>query len=237
MESEWTMMSSRQSLGAPMPHAQQGRDRTWRGPACQRTQRARQLGENESRGAVGPVSGERIDAGHHGGEHRGGENGCRHDQHRVHDRTDGTARSAGAAFMLAGMADLGSGRRTHRGRWVFIRDRCYAVVVWSRSGVARLVRVRGGYSRLHLDGYRAARVIGAAERHGRSSSTLRRNCQHQQPDQQRSDQQTHALTLQQTVYDVAGRVLPGEQRVIGACLDLVPRILQTTWRQTRQGRS
>jgi len=54
-------------------------------------------------------------------------------------------------------------------------------------------------SSLHPGGCTAAMVIGAAKRHGRDGSTLRGNCQHQQPYQQRSDQQTHPFTLSQRV--------------------------------------
>ena len=57
--------------------------------------------------------------------------------------------------------------------------------------------VAGRCGALHLGGCSAAVMIGAAKRHGRSSSTLRGNCEHQQPDQKRSDQHTHSTTLTQ----------------------------------------
>ena len=44
-----------------MLHAQQRRDRTRREAACQRTRRIRQLGENDSRGALRAVSGKGVD--------------------------------------------------------------------------------------------------------------------------------------------------------------------------------
>lgn len=81
-------MFSRQSLGTPVLQMQPWRDRTWREGACQRTRRARQLGENVSRGAVGAVSSERVDAGHHGGEHHGAESRGRHCQHGIEDRPE-----------------------------------------------------------------------------------------------------------------------------------------------------
>ena len=60
-----------------------------------------------------------------------------------------------------------------------------------------VMRVVGRCSRSHLRGRTAAMVIGTAERHGRGRSTLGGNCQHQQPDQKRSDQHIHPSTLLQ----------------------------------------
>ena len=185
------MMSSRQSLGVPVLHAQQWKDRTWRGRACQRTRRTRQLGENDSRGSVGAVSGERVDAGHHGGEHRRGENGCRHGHHRTQDRADRTTRSTGAALVLAGIADLGRRRENGRGGCVFIcRSRSLGMLVLCRSD-AVVMRVVGRSGGLHLGGCTGAVVIGSTKRHGRYSSTLRGDCQHQQPHQKRSNEGHH----------------------------------------------
>ncbi len=197
MESEWTMMSSRQSLGAPMPHAQQGRDRAWREPACQRTRRTRQLGENESRGAVGPVSGEDIDAGHRGGEHRGGENGHRHSKQRAQDGPERAARSAGTALLFGGVAALRGRFRAGRRRVGFIGQGCHLMVPGCALPVAMVVRVLGRPGLLGGGGCRTAMVVRAAERHGRGSSALSGNRQNQQPDQKRSNQQTHPFTLPQ----------------------------------------
>ena len=125
-------MFSRQSLGTPVLQMQPWRDRIWREGACQRTRRTRQLGENVSRGAVGAVSGKSVDAGHHGGEHRGAESRGRHHQPGIEDRPERTAGRAGAAFVLAGLAE--SRRRVSRGRRNFVdRGRTLVMCVLGRS--------------------------------------------------------------------------------------------------------
>ncbi len=222
-------MSSRKSLGAPVLHAQQGRDRTWRGLACQRTRRTRQLGENDSRGAVGPVSGERVDAGHYGAEHRGGEKGCRHGQHRTQDRTDGTARSTCAALVLARIADLLRRRRTCRvRRRLFVSVVCHVVVLMTTAGVASAVLMLYQRALLHGGGRFATVVVRTAERHGHGSGTLRGDRQHKQPEQKRSDQQPHPLSLPQPVCRSPSPLVP-------TCACRVPK-RQCTRPQPTEGR-
>ena len=226
MDLEWTMKSSRQRLGAPVRHAQQGSDRTLRAPACQGTRRARLLGENDSRGPVGAVNGERVDMGHHGEEHRGGENGCRHSQHRTQDRADRAARSAGTALMLTGMADLERRHRGRQGRRVSIRRRHshnLRMLVILR-GCAVVVCVMGQCHRLHLHGCTAAVVTWTAKRHGRGCGTLRGNCQHQHPYQQHSDPQTHSSILTRSCGLVPRLVPPGTAQALGRFPSLCMRV-------------
>lgn len=66
---------------------------------------------------------------------------------------------------------------------------------------------------MHLRGSPAAMMIGAAERHGCGSSTLCGNCQYQQPDQKRSNQQPHSLTLPQQDCCVRTKTSPPHRRV------------------------
>jgi hypothetical protein len=49
----------------------------------------------------------------------------------------------------------------------------------------------------------APMVIRAAERHGRGGSPLRRDRQHQQPNEKRSDQQAHSQTLPHALFATA----------------------------------
>lgn len=70
-------------------------------------------------------------------------------------------------------------------------------------------RVSGQCSGLRLSACTTAVVVGTTERHGRGRSTLRGNCQHKQPDEQRSDQQPHNRTLPQWVRPRADNDLSG----------------------------
>ena len=69
------------------------------------------------------------------------------------------------------------------------------LVIWGDCAV--VMRVLGRCSRLKLRGSRAAMVIGTTECHRRGSRTLRGNCQHQRPNQKRSNEQTHIRSLPQ----------------------------------------
>jgi hypothetical protein len=188
-----------------LPQLQQGRHRTWREAACQRTRRARQLGENRSRWAVGAVSGERVDAGHHGGEHRGRELGCGHSRHRTQDRAHGAAGSAGAALVLAGIDVLGS---RSCGGCVFIRDNRSLVVLVTGLGNAAVMSMVSGCRCMHLISGMPAMVIESAERHGRGGNALRGDGENHQPDQKRSNPHTHCPTLPQRVHPAPTTTLP-----------------------------
>ena len=72
--------------------------------------------------------------------------------------------------------------------------------------------VLGRCSRMHLSRCTAAVVIGAAKRHGRGGSTLRGNRQHQQPYQQRSDQQMHSGNVPQRVRAALRATCPSPRR-------------------------
>lgn len=160
---------------------------------------SRQLCEDDSGRAVGSADRERINRPHHRVKHRGAASGLGNGRHRAHDGTGRAARSACAALVLVNVASLGCtsgiGRRRpiadglcRRGvladigacawRLAVMRDACNASFV----GVGRLC---------------TAMVGGATKRHRCGGRCLGRNCQHQQPDQQRSDQQTHACSLPQ----------------------------------------
>ena len=193
-------MSSRIGLSAPGLHAQRGRDRFRRGRACQRTRRARRLREDDSRGAVGAVGGESVDGGGQGAEHRGRKIRRRHSQHRGQDGTNRAARSAGAALLLHCRDNLRGKRRRCGIRAIAIEsgDR-FSVIMGAWRG-APVVRLHGWRCLLRMDGRPAVMVIGPAKRHDRGRSTLRRYRHHQQPDQDRSDQQTHLATVQQPVH-------------------------------------
>ena len=60
-----------------------------------------------------------------------------------------------------------------------------------------VMRVHGSGRTGLNDGVPAPVVIRAAERHGRCGGPLHRERQHQQPDQDGSDEQTHVQTLPQ----------------------------------------
>ena len=68
--------------------------------------------------------------------------------------------------------------------------------------IAMVAQKLGRSGLLGAGGCRAAMVVRAAERHGHGSSTLSGNRQNQQPDQKRSNQQTHPFTLQQAASGV-----------------------------------
>ena len=92
---------------------------------------------------------------------------------------------------------LGRSCRNGWGDRLFVRQGRGLVMLMPLRGDAVLMCVTSRWGGLHLGGCPAAMVIGSAKRHGRGSSTLRGYCQHQQPNQQRSDQQTHPSTLAQ----------------------------------------
>ena len=195
-------MSSRQSLGAPGLHPQRGRDRIWREPACQRTRASPPLREDDSRGTVRPVGGERADGGHHGRELRGCDSGRWHGERGAQDGPERAARSAGTALLLDGVTAWRERCRAGRRRVDLIGLGCHLMVPGCALPVAMVARGLGGSGLLCAGGCRATMVIRPAKGHGRGSSALSGNRQNQQPDQERSNQQTHAMTLQQAVSGV-----------------------------------
>lgn len=190
-------MSSRQSLGAPVLYPQRGRDRTRRKRACQNTRRIRQLGENDSRRAVGAVSGIRIDAGHHGGKHRGRVCIGRNRQHHAQDRRCRAARSAGAARVRADIASLDGRPCFCRGRRIFIRLGCPVVVHVRRGVVFVLINALDRFNGWRLCGCSGTSVIGTTHRHRHARHSLCRNGKHQQPDQQSSYEKIHRQNVPQ----------------------------------------
>ena len=70
---------------------------------------------------------------------------------------------------------------------------CLAVLV-RHIAIMRMIRCQ---RLLHECGSAAIIVIRTAERHRHGSSRLRGNRKHQQPDEKRSDQRGHEITLPQ----------------------------------------
>ena len=82
------------------------------------------------------------------------------------------------------------------------------MVPGSALSIAMVARVLGRSGLRGAGGSRAAKVVRAAERHGHGSSALSGNRQNQQPNQERSNQQTHPSTLQQAVSGVQTKPIP-----------------------------
>ncbi len=172
-----TLLSSRQGRCAPGQQRQPRRNGTWRGHACQRTRRSRQLREDRSRGTVRTVGRKGLNLRHDGEEDARAEAQRRRDPRRAQHGRVRAAGRAGAARVLAGVAGLGSGRRRRHGVRVPIGD--------SRWVVVPMLMTRSD---------RTAVVIGTAEPQGRGGSALQGHRQHQQPGQQRSQDQAHVVT-------------------------------------------
>lgn len=189
-------MSSRECLGSPWLQPQRGRDKVWRGRACQRTRRARQLHENDSRRTVRSVGGDCADGGHHGGEHRGRDSRRRHGKRRAQEGTERAAGCTGTAFLFDDVIALRGCFRAGRSGVVFIGLGCQIMVPGSALFSAVVVRMLGRSGLLGAGCGRAAMVVRTAERHGCDRSTLGGDCQHHQPDQKRSKEQTHVCSLQ-----------------------------------------
>ncbi len=202
-------MSSRRSLVAPWLHAQRGSGGSWQRRECQRTSQTRQLRENDSRGTVRSVDSERIDGGHHDGERRRGEIRRGYIQHRVQDCANRAAGRTRAALLLVAVDALYGRGRPARVNAVFMR-RCSVVAPANALRGELRMRVPGRRHLLAMGACRAT-VVRTAKRHGRGSSALSGNRQNQQPDQKRSNQQTHPSTLQQAVAGVRTKAFPPAQ--------------------------
>ena len=76
-----------------------------------------------------------------------------------------------------------------------IRESRKVGMLMRRTWRAAVMCMLGRFSRQDLHRCTSAMMILTTERHGRCSSTLRGDCQHQQPDQKRSNKGHHSTTI------------------------------------------
>ena len=76
-----------------------------------------------------------------------------------------------------------------------IRESRKVGMLMRRTLRAAVMCMLGRCSRQDLARCTGAMMIWTTERHGRCSSTLRGDCQHQQPDQKRSNQDHHTMII------------------------------------------